>query len=217
MIRCITDQSFLFTGVKSMMIHRHFITLISITTLFIHSINGHSFQEKDVLVENQDNFISGLQQQLRSSQYKKEILPNDFSYLSHLIGYGTINSQPPAYARSVIKMFSNMLKSAHYVNAYAFSQLLEELPSLLHPYFKLPLTQRYLTHEALYDASFADRFVSTVQNALYVTFSTEYEAFRQDPDLFLKNLGTNITAIAHEEMEQEQIRQNIIRFCEVAL
>src|SRR5579863_9880606 len=104
------------------MTHR-LIALFIIHALSIHSINADSFQEKHMSADNQDNIVVTLQQQLRMPHYKKEVLPNDFSNLSELITFGTRNNQPPAYLRSVVKMFSNMLKSAHYVNAYAFSAL----------------------------------------------------------------------------------------------
>lgn len=193
------------------------VTLLIIHILSIHSINAHSFQAKDTQHDNQENFISSLQQELRSPQYRKKILPNDFSYLSDLINFGTTNNQPPAYLRSVVKMFSNMLKSSQYVNAYAFSHLLESLPTIVNPYFTLPLSTRYITNSALHDASFTDRFASTAYNALYSKFSTEYESFRQNPEQFLKNMSTDILAIAQEEIAQEQVRQSIIRFCEIAL
>lgn len=198
------------------MIHR-FIVLLTLYTLSIHNINAHSFQAKDMLLDEQEDFVASLQQELRTPQYRKEILPNDFSYLSQLISLGTTNNQPPAYLRSVVKMFSNMLKSSHYVNASAFSALLADLPGVIHPYFSLPSAARYVTNSALYDASFTDRFAATVHNALYVKFSTEYESFRQNPDLFLQTISADITAIAQEEVAQEQIRQSIIRFCEIAL
>jgi hypothetical protein len=198
------------------MIHR-LIALFIINALSIHSINAHSFQAKHMPLDNQDHFIASLQQELRSPQYKKEVLPNDFSYLSQLITFGTKNNQPPAYVRSLFKMFSNMLKSAHYVNAYAFSQELEDLSTILDSYFGFPVSKRYITNSALYDASFTDRFIATVNSALYAKFSTEYESFRQNPDLFLRNMSADILSIAQEEIEQSQIRQSIIRFCEIAL
>jgi hypothetical protein len=198
------------------MTHRTLAFLI-IQIFSIHSINAHSFQAKDTQLDNNDNFITLLQQELRSPHYRKKILPNDFSNFYHVINFGTTNNQPPAYLRSVVKMFSNMLKSSQYVNAYAFSHLLERLPVLVNPYFTLPLSTRYITNSTLRDASFADRFASTAYNALYSKFSTEYESFRQNPDLFLKNMSNDIVAIAQEEVAQEQVRQSIIRFCEIAL
>lgn len=160
------------------MVHRLItLSVLTMCTLSIHSINANSFQ---------DPLIISLQKELRTPQYTREILPNDFSHLSELINFGAAGNQPPAYLRSIIKLFSNMLKRSYYVNASAFSQMLETLPKDLTPYFSLPASREYIANSALYDATFVDRFKATVQSVLYSKFSTEYESFRQDPDLFLK-------------------------------
>jgi hypothetical protein len=198
------------------MMHR-LIALLLIYTLSSHSINAQSFQGKDIAPHNQDNLIISLQKELRTPEYRKETLPNDFSHLSHLVNFGTSSNQSPVYLRSIIKLFSNMLKSSHYVNASAFSHLLETLPADLVPYFSLPATREYITDSAFYDATFVDRFKASVHTVLYSKFSAEYESFRQDPDMFLKKISGNIVTIAQEEIMQEQLRQGIIRFCEIAL
>jgi hypothetical protein len=192
------------------MIH-YFITFFMVSILSIHNINAYGFQE------NHDHLIASIQKELRSPEYRKDVLPHDFSHLSHLISYGTHTNQPPAYLRSIVKLFSNMLKSPHYVNAYAFSGLLETLPEHLAPYFSFTESRAYITDSALYDATFVDRFKSTVNNMLYAKFSSEYDSFRQDPHMFLKKISGNIVTIAQEELVQEQLRQGIIRFCEIAL
>ena len=110
-----------------------------------------------------------------------------------------------------------MLKSSYYVNAYAFSGLLETLPEHLAPYFSCTESRAYITDSALYDATFVDRFSSTINTMLYAKFSSEYDSFRQDPNLFLKKISANIVTIAHEEVIQEQLRQGVIRFLEIAL
>lgn len=195
----------------------YIITFFIVSIISSHSINAHAFQEKDTMLNNQDHLIVSIQRELRTPTYRKEILPHDFSHLSHLIAFGTNTHQPPAYLRSIIKLFSNMLKSPHYVNAYAFSGLLETLPEQLAPYFSFVESRAYIADSALYDATFVDRFQSTVNNILYAKFSNEYDSFRQDPHLFLKRISSNIVTIAQEELVQEQLRQGIIRFCEIAL
>jgi hypothetical protein len=193
------------------------ITLLILCTLSSHSINANSFQEKNVSLHNYDQVIASLQKELQNPHYSKEILPNDFTHLSTLTALGASTNQPPLYVRSIIKLFSTLLKRSLYVSASAFSQLLETLPSHLTPHFILPTSREYITNAALYDATFVERFQSTVNTMLYSTFSTEYESFRQDPDLFLKKVSSTITTIAHEEIVQEQLRQSIIRFYEIAL
>jgi hypothetical protein len=198
------------------MIH-YFITLFIITVLSSHNINAHAFQEKDSILNSQDHLILAIQKELRTPEYRKDVLPHDFSHLSHLIAYGAQGHQPPAYLRSIIKLFSNLIKSSHYVNAYAFSSLLNTIPEQLAPYFSLNQSSAYITDSALYDATFVDRFQSTVNNMLYAKFSNEYDSFRQNPNLFLQKISTHIAMIAQEEFMQEQLRQGIIRFCEIVL
>jgi hypothetical protein len=199
---------------------RHFAlarVALLLYTLSIHNINAQSFQEKDNALQNKTNLIASIQHEMRSPQYAREILPNDFSYISHLLAFGSANEQSSLYVRSVIKSFTNLIKRSQYTNAVAFSQLLEELPAQLLPYFALPISRTHITDSALYDAAFADRFQVTVNSVLYSKFSTDYESFRQDPNAFLRTLSTNITAAAQEEMMQEQVRQSLLRFCEIAL
>jgi hypothetical protein len=198
------------------MVHRLARSFL-LSALFIHSINAQPLQEKDTSIQNTDNLIISIQQKLRNPEYTKEILPNDFSSFSQLLTFGHNNAQPALYARSVVNSFTNLLKRSQYVNSKAFSALLENLPMQLMPYFALPASRAYIADSTLYDASFGDRFGATVNSMLYSKFSTEYESFRQDPNVFLRSIGTNIVAAAQEEMMQAQVRQSIIRFCEIAL
>ena len=191
--------------------------LFLLGALSIHSINAQPLQEKDTSLKNEDNLIISIQQKLRNPEYTREILPNDFSHLSQLLTFGHNNTQSTLYARSVINSFTNLLKRSQYVNSKAFSVLLENLPMQLMPYFSLPASRAYIADSALYDASFTDRFGATVNSMLYSKFSSEYESFRQDPNAFLRSIGTNIVTIAQEEMMQTQVRQSFIRFCEIAL
>ena len=198
------------------MVHYAFILLL-ISTLSSHSINAHALQEKDISAQNQDDFIISLQKELKTPEYSKEILPNDFSHLSYLISFGAQNNQDPLYLRSVIKLFSNLLKRSQYVNASAFSELLEGLAQLLSPYFAMPVSRIYISNPALYDASFIDRFNATINNLLFSKFSAEFDSFRKDPNLFLADISAQIVTVAQEELAQEQLRQSIIRFCDIAL
>lgn len=193
------------------------IMLCIISTLSIHSINAQALQEKNELSHNQNDVMLLLQQELKSPAYAKEVLPNDFSHIVYLVKTGAQGNQPPIYLRSVIKLFSNLLKKSQYVNASAFSECLEKLSTQLPCYFSFPISRAYITNPALYDALFADRFQSTVNSLLYSQFSTKFEIFRQNPTEFLYDVSSSIVNIAQEEMMQDQLRQAIIRFCDIAL
>lgn len=193
------------------------LSTLLLYTLSSHSINAHSFQGKDAALQNQNDLIVSLQQKLKTPHYSKEVLPNDFSDLSQLLAFGTTSNQSAAYPDFLMNLFSKILKRSQYVNASAFSQLLENLPNQLLPYFSLPASRMYITNPALYDATFVDRFKVTVNNALYAQFSTDYDSFRQDPAAFLHNISGNIVVLAQEEMAQAKLRHSIIRFCEIGL
>ncbi len=65
------------------MVHQLIIRVASLT-LFIHSINVHSFQEQDT-TKRQENLLKSLQYELRDPSYRKKILPNNFTHFSNLI------------------------------------------------------------------------------------------------------------------------------------
>lgn len=188
-----------------------------ISTLSIHSTNTTALQEKGELLYNENDVMIALQQELKNPAYAKEILPNDFGHLLYLVKSGAQGHQPPIYLRSVIKLFSNLLKKSHYVNAQEFSDSLQKLTAQLPSYFTLPASRAYISNPSLYSAIFADRFQVTVNSLLYSEFSTKFEIFRKNPTEFLYDVSTNIVNLAQEEMMQEQLRQSIIRFCDIAL
>jgi len=114
-------------------------------------------------------------------------------------------------------MFANILKGADYVNAYAFSDLIQNFPTTLKDYFTLHKSRTYIANQELFDAHMYDRFNQTVNTMLYLRFSNEYDEFKRNPDSFLKTISNEIVSMAQEEFTRGQIRQDIVRFCEIAL
>jgi len=192
------------------------IALLILFTLFIHSKNTCTFQDQHT-INNSENLLKSLQHELKDPAYRTEVLPNNFSYLTNLIVVGNNNNQPPAYLRSIIKLFSNMLKGASYVNAQECESFLAKLPTLAQPYFALTTSRAYITQPALYDAHMFDRLHATINNALFMKFSSEYDSFKKNPNEFLTILSSEILSLAQEEVTREQLRQGIIRFAEIAL
>jgi len=193
-----------------------FFTALIMCALFIHNTNTQSFQVQHT-TNHPENLLKSLQHELKDPSYRTEILPNNFSHLSQLIVAGNSSEQSPTYLRSIIKLFSNMLKGAEYVNAYECSSFLEKLPTLVHPYFSLTASRAYINQPALYDAHIFDRFKATVNNVLYFKFSSEYESFKKNPNEFLDMISSEILSLAQEEVTREQLRQGIIRFLDIAL
>jgi len=141
--------------------------------------------------------------------YGTEFLPNDFSHLLQFLQHGVDTKQDETYAQSVFKLFNNKLKSASYVNAYVFSDLIAPLENLLKEYFveTKPKTTMELK--------------VAVNDVLYSSFLSQFDFFKRNPKSFFDGLSNEILlSLNHEldgakrEFQKEQLRQTVIRFFE---
>ena len=142
--------------------------------------------------------------------YISDILPHDFSHFIQLLQHSkSMTQHRRAYIKSVIKLFGNKIKGAQYINAYAFSLMLDQLPDLFEEYFSL---KRCL-----------DPINSTkkVYSILEETFLNKFDTFKQKPREFLDTLSHDIveslqkdTEFITEDISIEQLRQSIVRFLE---
>lgn len=139
------------------------------------------------------------------------------SCLDQFIAYANVIEQPQMYLRSTFKLFSNKLKSCDYINPYQLLSILDQLFIQLDSYVKPERVQSYLRNAMLLEGNMFDRFQAVTNNLLYAKFSTEYETFKQDPDLFLEHISHDITQIAQEEVKIELMRQSLVRFLEISL
>ena len=159
---------------------------------------------------------SGVRGYLRNvynnQEYTQEILPNDFSHLVQFLNNGKKTKQSRAYAKSVFKLFGNKLKAAHYVNAYAFSDMIEQMPLLLEDYFLLAKSNSMNKHK------------ENVTSILYSTFLSKYDYFKKNPQDFFDDLSQDIlhalenelTAL-NDDVTMDQLRQSMVRFLEIGL
>jgi hypothetical protein len=168
-------------------------------------------------VHNTECSFEAIQSDLRSPEYVSDILGGNFDYFIQLLAHGKATNQSRSYTRSVVKLFSNLLKGTQWVNAYAFSDMLTQLPDLIKDHFVLYRTNIILRNAALADADTLDRFNASVSTLLYTKFNNEYDSFRRDPAAFLDEITYQIIEIAEEEVTIEQLRQNVIRFLETAI
>lgn len=161
--------------------------------------------------------LQALQDELKNPRYIKEILPNDFSYLKQLLEYTKSTEQPRTFTRSVFKLFSNLIKGTRYINAYAFSDLLENMPNLLQKSFVMYKTETVLRNITIYELDACDRFKRSVSTLLVTSFNNNYQEFKKNPQVFLDNLSNEILDINEEEVNVELLRQAVIRFLEISL
>ncbi|MCK5633142.1 hypothetical protein KAH94_05300 [bacterium] len=202
-------------------------TLLTLSTFF-----SFSAKEKDYQYSNQfaqeigrkaidpflpisftpDGISYFLKQVYNRPDYGAEFLPNNFSHLLQFLDHGTKTNQGASYAQSVLKLFNNKLKSASYINAYIFSEMLTQLEPILKQYFVGPKPRKLETLKL------------SINDVLYSSFLSQFNFFKRDPKTFFNNLSHEIlTSLNHElagskkEIEKEQLRQTTIRFLEVCI
>ncbi|MFI5332710.1 MAG: hypothetical protein ACHQVS_01265 [Candidatus Babeliales bacterium] len=190
--------------------------LLICLTIFVN--NAQAYQSTDRTQEKLLKFYtpittnaSGISHFLRSMynevEYAQDFLPNDFSHVHQLLS----RKQTRAYAQSVLRLFSNGLKRSSYVNAYAFAGILEQLPTLLEPYFMVSRAQEL------------DAFRTKINTLLYARFLEKFTDFKSNPTLFFNDLSQEIIDALNSnqfdvgDISIEELRTTTLIFLEIAL
>jgi hypothetical protein len=145
--------------------------------------------------------------------YVSDILPHDFSHFIQLLQHSkSMTQHRRAYVKSVIKLFNNKIKGTQYINAYAFSVMLDQVPDLFEEYFSL---------KRLLDPARSTKKVYTI---LEETFLNRFDQFKEKPREFLDTLSHEIvenlqkeSELITEDISVEQLRQSIVRFLELCI
>lgn len=146
--------------------------------------------------------------------YGLEFLPNNFCHMLQFLHKGKESHQKRAYVQSVFRLFSNKLKSSSYVNAFALSTVLDELPTLIGDYFVKEESKKNMAAMQLH-----------VNEMLYSRFLSQFKTFKDNPVDFLDSLSRDIVVtIDHHEVHQpsdpmtpEELRKVTLMFLEVGL
>lgn len=163
------------------------------------------------------SLLNSIQRELKDPNYRRDILPNNFSYLIQLLEYGHKTDQPRDYTQNVFSLFSKLLKGSEYVNSYVFGSLVEQLPHLLKKNFMYYKPGSPTEQLALNDLDILDRLQHTVATCMYGKFSNEFNTFKENPDNFLDDLTKKIINATAQEMSIESLRQTVVRFLELGL
>lgn len=163
------------------------------------------------------HLLHSIHRDLQDPKYRQDILPNNFSYMVQLLDYGVKTDQDREYAGNVLRLFSNLLKGSEYVNSYVFSALIEQIPSLLKPYFmgfKFESGSQLILAN---DLDMLERLQRMVTSIVYTKFAQDFTNCKTNPEQFLNDLTQRIVTATSQEVSIEQLRQVIIRFLEVGL
>lgn len=155
-----------------------------------------------------DGITNFLRHIYNDPEYTQDYLPNDFSHLYQLL----VKKQSRSFAQAVLRLFGNKEKACTYINAHAFSCLLEQLPTLVEPYFS---AQRPIEE---FDA--AQKKINTI---LYARFLDKFPEFKKNPTLFFDDLSHEIVdalLISQQNTKDisiEELRKTFLIFLEVGL
>ncbi|HRN78421.1 MAG TPA: hypothetical protein PLU71_04225 [Candidatus Dependentiae bacterium] len=178
-------------------------------SLFIHT------QSADESTKIRSSDVTVIFKQLNNPNFGTDVLPHNFSYLTNLLEFGKNTHKGRTYIERVLRVFNRLIKGTPYINAYAFSDMLEVLPGLLEQDFIAHKSKAFLKNSSLLDLDMYDRFKESVNNVLYHNFLSDYDEFKKDPDDFLAGLTTQIIDIVEEEVNIDQLRHVLLRFLEL--
>ena len=195
------------------------INLIIICLLL--SIHNVKTDFNQLLVNDLDEFLSPIQftsngvdhfltKVFNHQDYGRVILPHTYKDFIDFLSHGYTNKQPVTFDLHIVRLFGLKSKETQYINAYNFSQMLNELPDLLAHRFTYP------------KKGLSSVLHTVVKNILFDNFLKNFNLFKQDPHAFLDDLATQIvTAIEQKDADQEnrvdQLRQQLVRFLELSL
>lgn len=141
-----------------------------------------------------------------------EILPTNLSHIVQFLEHGKKNKQSRAYTKSVVKLFSNKLKGVQYINAYAYSMMLAQLPDLLNNHFLIKRSNGLM------------KYKETLNSILYQTFLSKYDFFKKSPQEFFDVLSQEIIqTLQHDlpmlgdDITPDELRNTVVRFLEVGI
>lgn len=192
------------------------IALLSILTLSLFRLQEtHTAQS----VPNLDLFLQPLQmtaaglhcffdQLYNSKRYVEDFYPNNFTHLEQFLEHGLQTHQERGYAKAIISLFSQKTKGCMYISAYAFDDLLAQLPRLVGHHFTHP-------------AKSADQKKKEIKQILWQEFLNNFDVCKENPHQFFDAISETIVKTVDPDAQQtvntEYLRQTIIRFVENGL
>ena len=144
-------------------------------------------------------------------EYATEFLPYNFTHVLQFLEYGKKTEQTAVYMQSIIRLFYNKIKATHFITSYALHEFLEPLPNFIQDHCAPQEISTIFTQIKI-----------SVKDLLYKTFLKRFSFFKKNPDEFFDELSEDILEeiqgnFYETPLRQEQFRQSIIRFLEIAL
>lgn len=190
---------------------KHIFVLLTIVTSFFAVHPAQFAYEQTISTEM---LLERVMAEAQKTDHESDQL---LSLALTLLRHGVNHHHQPLYAQAIFKLFSNIAKGVPYVNAYTLSDSLREIADCM-PYYMDKGYKNALgvTHNVDEGHQY-DQFKATVNTMLYCKFSTEYEAFKRDPDQFLQQISHEISVVNQHMMDLDKLRNTMVRFLELTL
>jgi len=152
-----------------------------------------------------------LTQVFNNHRYAQDILAHDFSHLGQFLTHGKTMEHKRTYSKSVFRMFGNKLKATPFVNAYAFSGLVKDLPQLLRDYF------------IVFTSGDLNPAKATIEDLLYSSFINSFTTLKERPDQFFNDLSNEIVQTLNnkyhllEDLTLDEVRKSLLLFLELGV
>lgn len=125
-------------------------------------------------------------------------LSDNQMHLCNLLENGNKLGKGSAWVRGTIRLIANKMKASSYINAYAFSELLDQLPGLLEPHFVIK----------------TDAMLGSLKDILY---EIQYHSFKQNFPEFKANPEAFLSKLAEQLEDAAELRRVMMVFLEIGL
>jgi hypothetical protein len=139
-----------------------------------------------------------------------EHLAYNISHMVQFLEYGEQNNQDAAFAISVIKLFTQKIKAAAFIDATNFIITIPHLTKILQPYAQKKA------------ASFLGEMQSKLKNHMTNIFSKYFSFFQSDADAFMDALAKQIAQQTNHLHTQQHVdvaylKKDFLRFFEICI
>lgn len=138
--------------------------------------------------------------------YGQRFLPFNLSHLEQFLSYADENEQPRLYSQSVLRLFTQKLKTSPYINAYALSESLDPIYQSLQPKCNIEKEKR--------------KQKQALKKCIYSYLLKEFATLKTNPDEALDVLSENILNTLDDEnldIPIFELQSALYIFLEVAL
>lgn len=138
--------------------------------------------------------------------YSQKFLPFSLTHLEEFLTFTSNNEHPRLYIQSVLKLFTQKIKTTQFINAYAFSESVSPVHKLICSTCDVTLERKSQKQ--------------VVKRCLYSYLLKEFSTLKSNPDLALDNLSDQILDTLNNENNDitvSELQSSIKEFLELVL